>query len=200
MPRGVGDVGDVDFGGHGGVEGGNAQILPPLGAGKMPRKGNEGMIHVKVSGIVLEGYHIKAGGHIHKIMRWVDPGMGPLGLPNSVRLHEAQENVNGGGEREEAHHAHCGDIFTECPPQLSGPRPPPKVRAAGEGAEVVMYDLGRAVGGGGSRMLAVRHTDTSGGAGWFLASFRQHRAMECTFYSAYSYRSVPVCPISPKRL
>ena len=42
------------------------------------------MVSVKVSGIVLEGYHITVGGDIHKIMHWVDLDVGVLGLPNGV--------------------------------------------------------------------------------------------------------------------
>ena len=47
------------------MEGGNAPILPPSGVGKMPIERKEGMVRIKVSGVVLEGYHITAGGGVY---------------------------------------------------------------------------------------------------------------------------------------
>ena len=41
---GVGDVGDVHLWGDGGMERGDAQILPPLGAGKVPGEGEKGVV------------------------------------------------------------------------------------------------------------------------------------------------------------
>ena len=41
----MGDVGDVHLGGHGGMERGDAQIIPPPGVGKMPRKGEKRVVY-----------------------------------------------------------------------------------------------------------------------------------------------------------
>ena len=41
---GVGVVGDVHMWGDGGMERGDAQILPPTGAGKVPGEGEKGVV------------------------------------------------------------------------------------------------------------------------------------------------------------
>ena len=40
----MGDVGDVHLGGDGGMERGDAQIIPPPGVGKVPGEGEKGVV------------------------------------------------------------------------------------------------------------------------------------------------------------
>ena len=147
LPRAVRDVGDANFQGDGGVERGDAQNLPPSGVGEMPRPRKEGMGSIKVNCIVLEGYYITRGGGAYTLMCWVDLDVGVLGLPNGVRLHEAQKIVHTTRGGEEAHPTHRGHILTQCPPQVCGASLPPKVGVAGGGAEVTMHDMGGGVRG-----------------------------------------------------
>ena len=44
------------------MEGGDAQILPPRGIVKMPIEREEGMVRIKVNGIVLQAHNITGGG------------------------------------------------------------------------------------------------------------------------------------------
>ena len=62
MEGGVGDVGDVHLGGDGGMERGDAQIIPPPGAGKMPRKGEKTVVCWCTCSKILQAHHIAVGG------------------------------------------------------------------------------------------------------------------------------------------
>ena len=58
----MGDVGDVHLGGDGGMERGNAQIIPPPGVGKVPRKGEKRMVCRCTCSKILQAHHIAVGG------------------------------------------------------------------------------------------------------------------------------------------
>ena len=62
VTSGVDDVEDVNFGGDGEMEAGDAQILQASGVGAMAIKGKEGAVKIKVSSIDVEGNHITRGG------------------------------------------------------------------------------------------------------------------------------------------
>ena len=58
----MGDVGDVHLGGDGGMEGGDAQIIPPPGVGKVPRKGEKRVVCWCTCGKILQAHHVAVGG------------------------------------------------------------------------------------------------------------------------------------------
>ena len=58
----MGDVGDVHLGGGGGMERGGAQIIPPPGVGKMPRKGEKRVVCWCTCSKIVQAHHIAVGG------------------------------------------------------------------------------------------------------------------------------------------
>ena len=59
---GVCDVEDVHLWWDGGIERGNAQILPPPGAGKVPREGEKGMVRWCTCSKIVQAHHGAMGG------------------------------------------------------------------------------------------------------------------------------------------
>ena len=58
----MGDVGDVNLWGDGGMEMVDAQILPPLGAGKVPGEGEKGVVRWCPCSKILQAHHVAMGG------------------------------------------------------------------------------------------------------------------------------------------
>ena len=65
VPHGVGDAGDISLGVDGGMERGDAQILPPLGVGKVPGEGGKRMVRSRgATTHILKSHHVAiAGGY-----------------------------------------------------------------------------------------------------------------------------------------
>ena len=58
----MGDVGDVHLGGDGGMERGDAQIIPPPGVGKVLRKGQKAVVCRYTCSKILQAHHVAVGG------------------------------------------------------------------------------------------------------------------------------------------
>ena len=58
----MGDVGDVQLGGDGGMERGDAQIIPPPGVGKVPGEGEKGVVRRCICSKILQAHHVAVGG------------------------------------------------------------------------------------------------------------------------------------------
>ena len=95
----MGDVGDVHLGGDGGMERGDAQIIPPPGVGKMPRKGGKRVVCWCTCSKILQAHHIAVGGGVDEVSGGVHLDVGVLRLPHKVIPHRVEELVNTGGER-----------------------------------------------------------------------------------------------------
>ena len=71
----MGDVGDVHLWGDGGMERGDAQILPPPGAGKVPGEGEKGVAGRCTCSKILQARHVAVG------YTWTRASLGfPTGL------------------------------------------------------------------------------------------------------------------------
>ena len=57
----MGDVGDVHQGGDGGMERGDAQILPPPGAGKVLGEGEKGVVGRCTCTKIVQAHHVAVG-------------------------------------------------------------------------------------------------------------------------------------------
>ena len=81
----MGEVGDVHLGGDGGMERGDAQIIPPPGLGKVPRKREKRMVCRCTCSKILQAHHIAVGGGVWKrlvvghTLTWASLGF-PTGL------------------------------------------------------------------------------------------------------------------------
>ena len=61
----MGDVGDVHLWLDGGMERGNAQILAPPGAGKVPSEGGKGMVRWCPCSQILQAHHVAMGEEVY---------------------------------------------------------------------------------------------------------------------------------------
>ena len=61
----MGDVGDVHLWWDGGMERGDAQILPPPGAGKVLGGGGKGMVKRCPCSKILQAHHVAMGGGVY---------------------------------------------------------------------------------------------------------------------------------------
>ena len=95
----MGDVGDVHLGGDGGMERGDAQIIPPTGVGKVPREGEKRMVCRCTCSKILQAHHVAVGGGMDEVRGGVHLDVGVLRLPHRVSAHGVEELVNTGGER-----------------------------------------------------------------------------------------------------
>ena len=95
----MGDVGDVHLGGDGGMEWGDAQIIPLSGVGKVPRKGEKRVVCWSTSSKILQAHHIAVGGGVDEVSGGVHLDVGVLRPPHRVSPHRVEELVNTGGER-----------------------------------------------------------------------------------------------------
>ena len=96
----MGDVGDVHLGGDGGMERGDAQIIPPPGVGKVPRKGEKRMVCRCTCSKILPAHHVAVGGGgTDEVSGGVHLDVGVLRLPHRVSAHGIEEVVNAGRER-----------------------------------------------------------------------------------------------------
>ena len=143
----MGDVGDVHLGGNGGMERGDAQIIPPPGVGKVPRKGEKRMVCRCTCTKILQAHHIAVGGGVHKVSGGVHLDVGVLRLPHGVSAHGVEELVNSRRGRGEMQKFKGGYLAAQFPPQGCGPSPTPKVGLAGGAAHVDVDDLGGGVEG-----------------------------------------------------
>ena len=91
--------GTCTWGGDGGIERGDAQIIPPPGVGKMPRKGEKRVVCWCTCSKILQAHHIAVGGCVDEVSGRVHLDVGLLRLPHRVIPHRAEELVNTGGER-----------------------------------------------------------------------------------------------------
>ena len=76
------------------MERGDARILPPPGAGKVPREGEKGMVRWCPCRHTMSQW----GGGIPKVSGGVHLDLGVLWLPHRVSTH-GMEQLNGGGLR-----------------------------------------------------------------------------------------------------
>ena len=95
----MGDVRDVHLGGDGGMGRGGAQIIPPPGVGKMPRKGEKRVVCWCTCSKILQAHHIAVGGGVDEVSGGVHLDVGVLRLPHRVIPHRVEELVNTGGKR-----------------------------------------------------------------------------------------------------
>ena len=58
----MGDVGDVHLWRDGGMERGNAQIIPPPGVGKVPGEGVKGVVGRCTCSKIVQAHHVAVGG------------------------------------------------------------------------------------------------------------------------------------------
>ena len=91
----MGDVGDVHLGGDGGMERGDAQIIPPPGVGKVPREEKKGVVGRCTCGKILQAHHV-AGGVMDQVSGGVHLDVGVLMLPRTVSAHGIEKLVNAG--------------------------------------------------------------------------------------------------------
>ena len=141
----MGDVGDVQLWGDGGMERGDAQILPPPGAGKVPGEGEKGVVRWCPCSKIVQAHHVAIGGGIHKVSGGVHLDVGVLRLPHRVSAHGIEQLVNGGGLRGHMQKLKGGELAAEFPPQSCGPGLPPKIGVAGGAAQVDVDDIGGGV-------------------------------------------------------
>ena len=88
---GVGDVGDVHLVGDGGMERGDAQIIPPPGVGKVPGEGEKGVVCRCPCSKILQAQHDAVGGVWTRLV---------VGYTWTwVSAHGIEELVNAGRER-----------------------------------------------------------------------------------------------------
>ena len=144
---GVGDVGDVHLWGDGGMERGDAQILPPPGAGMVPGEGEKGVVSRYTCNKIVQAHHVAVGGGIHKVSGGVHLDVGVLRLLHRVSAHGIEELVKGGGLRGQMQNFKGGELAAEFPPQICGPGLPPKIGAAGGAALVDVNHIGVMVEG-----------------------------------------------------
>ena len=58
----MGDVGDVHLGGDGGMERGDAKIIPPPGVGKVPGEGEKGLVGRCTCSKIVHAHHVAVAG------------------------------------------------------------------------------------------------------------------------------------------
>ena len=146
----MGDVGDVHLGGDGGMEKGDAQIIPPPGVGKVPRKGEKRMVcRCTCSKMAAGTPYRSGGGGMDEVSGGVHMDVGVLRLPHRVSAHGIEELVNIGGERDWMQKFKGGVLAAQFPPQGCDTSPPPKVGVVGGAAHVDVDDLGGGVEGCG---------------------------------------------------
>ena len=130
----MGDVGDVHLWGGGGMERGDAQILPPPGAGKVQGEGEKGVVGRCTCSKIVQAHHVAVGGGTHKVSGGVHPDVGVLRLPHRVSAHGIEELVKGGRLGGQMRNFKGGELAAEFPPQGCGPGLPPKIGVAGGAA------------------------------------------------------------------
>ena len=113
----MGDAGDVHLWGDGGIERGDAQILPPPGAGKVPKEGEKGVVGRCTCGRTVQAHHVAVGGGIHKVSGGVHLDVGVLRLPHRVSAHGIEGWVKGGTLRGQMQKFKTGELAAEFPPQ-----------------------------------------------------------------------------------
>ena len=143
----MGDVGDVHLGGDGGMERGDAQIIPPPGVGKVPREGGKEVVCRCTCNKILQAHHVAVGGGMDEVSGGVHLDVGILRLPHRVSAHGIEELVNTGRERGHMQKFKGEELAAQFPPQGCGPAPPPEVGVAGGAAHVDVDGLGGGVEG-----------------------------------------------------
>ena len=123
-------VGDVHLWGDGGMERGDAQILPPPMAGKMPGEGEKGVVRWCPCSKIVQAHHVAIRGGIHKVSGGIQLDVGVLRLPHRVSTHGTEQLVNGGRLRGQMQKLKRGELAVELPPQSCGPGLPPKIGVA----------------------------------------------------------------------
>ena len=95
----MGDVGDVHLGGDGGMERGDAQIIPPPGVGKVPGEREKGVVCRCTCTKILQAHQVAVGGCVDEVSGGVHLDVGVLRLPHRVSAHGIEDLVNAGRER-----------------------------------------------------------------------------------------------------
>ena len=140
------DVGDVHLWGDGGMERGDAQILPPAEAGKVLGEGGKGVVGRCTCSKIVQAHHVAVGGGgIHKVSCGVHLNVGVLRLPHRVSAHGIEELVKGGRLRGHMQKFKGGGLAAEFPPQSCGPGLPPNIGVAGGAAQVDVDHIGGGV-------------------------------------------------------
>ena len=143
----MGDVGNVHLWGDGGMERGDAQILPPPGDGKVRGEGEKGVVRWCTCSRIVQAHHGAIGERIHKVSGRVHLDVGVLRLPHRVSAHGIEQLVNGGALRGQMQKFKGGELAPEFPPQSCGPGLPPKIGVADGAAQVDVNHLGGGVEG-----------------------------------------------------
>ena len=143
----MGDVGDVHLEGDGGMQRGDAQIIPPPWVGKVPREGEKGVVGRCTYSKIVQAHHVAMGGGMDEVSGGVHLDVVVLRLPHRVSAHGIEELVNAGRERGQMQKFKGGELAAQFPPQGCGPAPPPEVGVAGGAAHVDVNDLGGGVEG-----------------------------------------------------
>ena len=82
------------------MEGGDAQIIPPPGVGKVPREGEKGVVCRCTCSNILHAHHVAGGGGgMDEVSGGVHLDVGVLGLPHRFSAHGIEELVNTGRKR-----------------------------------------------------------------------------------------------------
>ena len=88
------------WGGDGGMERGDAQIIPPAGAGKVPGEGEKGVVRRCTCSKIVQAHHVAVGGGgMDEVSGGVHLDVGVLRLPHRVSAHGIEELANAGRER-----------------------------------------------------------------------------------------------------
>ena len=145
----MGDVRGVHVWGDGGMERGDAQILPPPGARKVPEEGEKGVVGRCTCSKIVQAHHIAVGGGggIHKVSGGVHLDVGVLRLPHRVGAHGIEEFVKGGTLRDHMQKFKGEELAAEFPPHSCGPGLPLKIGVAGGAAQVDVDHIGGGVEG-----------------------------------------------------
>ena len=147
LEGGVGDVGDVHLWEDGGMERGDAQILQPWGARKVPREGEKGVVRWCPWSKIQQAHHVAMGGGGTRLVVGYTWTFASLGFLGGVSTHGIEELVNGGGLRGQMQKLKRGELGAEFPPQSCARALPPKIGVAGGAAQVDVNDLGGGVEG-----------------------------------------------------
>ena len=118
------------------MERGDAQILPPPGAGKVPGEGEKRMVRWCPCSKILQAHHVAIAAGIHKVSGGVHLDVGVLGLPHRVCMHGIEQLVIGGGLRGQMQKLTGGELEAEFPPQIWGLGLPYNIRVARGAAQV----------------------------------------------------------------
>ena len=136
-------MGNVHLWGDGGMERGDAQIIPPPEVAKVPGEGEKGVFGRCTCSKIVQAHHVAVGGGgMHEVSGGVHLDVGVLRLPHSVSAHGIEVLVKAGRLRGQMQKFKGGELAAQFPPQRCGPAPPPKVGVAGGATQVDVNHMG----------------------------------------------------------